>query len=111
MQIHVTSSHVEHLQLLVMLPTLLTVQNQRVELPAIQPVWYNCLDEVTGYHLNTVTAAASLWNRFDKLSHLGPLEDPATVASRALLAFQASTDAKAWAALPTNQTISSRQKM
>ena len=42
---------------------------------------------------------------FDGLGHLGPLEDPATVAARVVQCFAASKDEKTWAALLPSQTI------
>ncbi|KAL3157244.1 hypothetical protein ABBQ38_001480 [Trebouxia sp. C0009 RCD-2024] len=47
--------------------------------------------------------------RFDGLGHLGPLEDPITVASRALHCFDASRRQSAWAALPWSETFQAAQ--
>ncbi|KAL3146229.1 hypothetical protein ABBQ32_002929 [Trebouxia sp. C0010 RCD-2024] len=47
--------------------------------------------------------------RFHGLGHLGPLEDPITVASRALHCFDASRQQSAWAALPRSETIQAAQ--
>lgn len=42
---------------------------------------------------------------FEGLTHLGPLEDPVRVASKALQMFQASKDSKTWADLPPSEII------
>ncbi|DBA82165.1 TPA: hypothetical protein ACH3X1_007152 [Trebouxia sp. C0004] len=43
---------------------------------------------------------------FEGLAHLGPLEEPVRVASRAMSCFQASKDEAAWLALPPAAIIS-----
>ena len=86
-------------RMLFILPQMLQSQ-----LLALHCIWGLLLSSVT--LSSKPDAKLSVFCSFEGVAHLGPLEDPIRVASRAMACFRASKDKAAWLALPPAAVIS-----